>query len=276
MLEKISPVAVVKDSITLVLQRKKAAFGFVGVLILFFAIEFGMVFLLGIADAQPSVPAAVGTMILFFFTAVLSCALFGMVFMHYYTTAQRGRPKLFPPQPVKRFFCFLLMLVCLYFAAIFLTLLMMSPLFGVLAVFPMAEEAVLPFVLLGVVGLPLLVTSYAIIFRWMLLVPGVATGEMQSVSLAWKASKGHGLRMVGAWVLLSIPLFIVVGTLILIQMTIGSDVVGVVITILIFLFDLFFMLVATASFTVWYEKLRLRYIAIAGAETIAESATESA
>jgi hypothetical protein len=187
---------------------------------------------------------------------VLLSPLLYLVVFHDSLMALRGTPKILPDRLVRRYLLvlwkfFLLALMAFGVAELCAVVL------GIVIFMNAGMARAISDLIVPVSGVVMSVSTYLLV-RWGMALPAAAAGDVGGFRRSWRMTKGHVLRML----LFVLPYAVLVGVSVGVNMETMRD----------WTFDpfspayLLYMVVGTAlfwytfaAFTIWYERLRMRY-----------------
>lgn len=262
MSDKISPIAVVKESLAIGWARKWTLFGITFLLL----ISVPFIALMSLLEEQDSF------VVLCSFGLVAVCGLLAMVFMvttvsHFSVTSQRGEGVVIPSNLLGRMGNVTVRGILLWLAAMLMIMGLMIPAVGTLALLAPQDGSISGMVAMVLIPLMLCGTLliHLVIMRLSIVIPGASVGEITTFSQAWSMTKGHTWRIFLSYSIIMVASMVIS---LLPHLLIndfdpggapGIDIGFIALSLLSFVVSLVSYCVGLISCGVWYEKLRFRH-----------------
>lgn len=247
MATKVSPLAVIKESLKLFWNQKWI---YLGLALAPFAAVAAM-FVLNLAYMEQTARAGIGDIsimpLLMMLVVFVGMWTYTIIFNHYVITHLRGAPAFIPERLGHKLFRTLL----LFLKFIGLTLVVTLPIMLVfLLCFGTSLKTASDGLILTIILLafPLSVLCYIAALRVLMAFPGIAVGELYKIRDAWKLTKGHGFRMLLTFIIYLVPLIIT-------EVAAGATDSPVLVLVVMFACQALLQILNIITTGVWYERL---------------------
>ncbi len=249
MQENISPLGVISKSLSLFMEKKLTYIGFavapLAVMFAFFGLNMYVIRHMTFTGTFSFSPLIyVG-----FLAAFLFVWAYMLIFNHYTVTQMRGNPKAIPEALGSKLFH--LFIFFLKFTGV---MILISIPLGILFAVGMTvmKNNMSALTACIIVGIPVGIWAYVSIIRVLMVLPGIALGEMHKLRDGWKMTKGHGLRIFLSFLIFIVAFIILEG----LTIKFGSSMAAITV---LFIAQSILQMLSLIVVGIWYAKLYPAY-----------------